>query len=71
MEASNVQPGTPFHMLTQPLTTFPVVPTHLRFWYYMYGRHMGTLNVYAVSQQNEKILVWSEPGGKKSGEKIC
>ena len=46
---------------------FQATPSYglcLNFWYHMYGRQMGSLNVYAYSISNETTLLWALDGDK-------
>ena len=36
----------------------------LRFHYHMYGRHMGTLNVYIQKQKRSRSLLWTKSGNQ-------
>ena len=39
--------------------------TCFEFWYHMYGRDIGTLNIYAhVTESNDTILLWTQSGNK-------
>ena len=31
----------------------------LRFWYHMFGTHIGTLNVYSIDELGTKLDIWS------------
>ena len=57
------QPG--FTALLESTLFFPT-PTHGRcmdFWYHMYGKDMGTLNIYS-NVSNKNVLLWSHSGDK-------
>lgn len=54
-------------------------PSCLRFWYSMYGKHMGYLNVYATTTDtiptsttlSEAAMIWSLNGDQGDGWKMA
>ena len=68
LEASFVQPGSLFRLLSPRLTDYGRGPFKVEFSYYMYGRHMGILNVYAISADGHQgDPIWTAPGGQRIG----
>ena len=61
IEASREKQGDKARLLSRYFKSMETVC--LQFWYHMYGKDTGKLNVYVKTNQTEQ-LVWSEAGDK-------
>ena len=62
LEASQRLVGDRARLLTRWLATGG--PRCLQFWYHMFGRHVGSLNVLIKTNTSES-LIWSQTGGQE------
>lgn len=61
MESSGRIKGDVARLLS-PVYTGQNAPKCLQFWYHMYGKNTGTLNVYLVSSGAKGKPVWTKTG---------
>lgn len=61
IEASNRRVNDKARLLS-PIYKGPTLPLCMKFWYNMYGTHIGTLNVYIMRQGVKGSPIWSKSG---------